>query len=72
VYGWLWRHTPGPWWSKILLFALVVAALVAFCFEVFFPWVTPLLPLNQVTVEEGSWPAVTSITALSDGGQGFA
>ncbi|MDR3107385.1 MAG: hypothetical protein LBU05_04205 [Bifidobacteriaceae bacterium] len=60
MYGWLWRHTPGPWWAKTILFTAVVAAVVAICFTTFFPWVSPLLPFNHVTVGDEGTPTPAS------------
>jgi hypothetical protein len=72
MYGWLWRYTPGPWWAKVILFAAVAAAIVAILFTTLFPWLSPLLPFNYVTVGEDDAeslrPAqiVESPSALSD------
>ncbi|AIU31487.1 Hypothetical protein Cul210931_2175 [Corynebacterium ulcerans] len=50
MYGLLWRCLPGPWPIKFLL-ALVVAVAVFFLLmEVVFPWVSTLMPYNDVAV----------------------
>lgn len=50
MYGWIWRHLPGPASAKVMqalvLFAVVAAALLF----VVFPVVEPHLGFNQVTV----------------------
>jgi hypothetical protein len=52
---------PGPWFVRALLLAAVATALVAACFVWFFPWLSPLMPFNDVTVynPSGSSPSVT-------------
>lgn len=53
MYGWIWRHLPGPLPVRIGLatgLALGVAALLLF---VVFPWVEPMLPFNDVAVTGG-------------------
>ena len=51
MYGWLWRHLPGPALVRALILLVVAVALVALLFEVVFPAIAPLLPLDQNTVE---------------------
>lgn len=49
MYGWIWRHLPGPFAVKLteaLLLLLMVLALLLF---VVFPWAEPRLPFNDVT-----------------------
>ena len=54
MYGWIWRHLPGPLALKsaeaVLLFLMVVALL----FFVIFPWAAPLLPFDHDTTV--TWP----------------
>ena len=54
MYGWIWRHLPGPALVRALLLLVVAAAAVLLLFEVVFPAVAPLLPVDQNTVGEGS------------------
>jgi hypothetical protein len=49
MYGWLWRHLPGPFPVRLLLALALVCGVVALLFFVIFPWADPLLPFNQVT-----------------------
>ena len=35
MYGWIWRHLPGPAWFKAIE---ALALTVLFLFEVVFPW----------------------------------
>jgi hypothetical protein len=52
MYGWLWRHTPGPVWARVILALVVVFGVVYVCFEHFFPWLSPRLPFNELTVDD--------------------
>ena len=52
MYGWLWRSLPGAWWLRVLLLLLLAAAVVAVCFTWVFPAIAPLLPFNDITVDE--------------------
>ena len=54
MYGWIWRHLPGPLPVRALLTLVLLTAAVAVLFLVVFPWVDPLLPFNQVTVDGSS------------------
>jgi hypothetical protein len=49
VYGWIWRHLPGPTAAKVAEAVVLVLGIVALLMLVVFPWVEPLLPFNQVT-----------------------
>jgi hypothetical protein len=51
MYGWIWRHLPGPLIAKLTLAIVVVLAVVALLLFVVFPWLDPLLPFNKVSVE---------------------
>ena len=53
MYGWLWRHLPGPLVVRLLLVVLLLAAVLALLFFVVFPAVEPLLPYSDVTVNPG-------------------
>ncbi|MCC9144251.1 MULTISPECIES: hypothetical protein [unclassified Arthrobacter] len=46
MYGWLFRHLPGPLWVRILLSAVLIAATVLALMEYVFPWLdrTSFLP----------------------------
>ncbi|GGM78075.1 hypothetical protein GCM10012275_55910 [Longimycelium tulufanense] len=53
MYGWIWRHLPGPLVVKIVEALFLTAAVVALLLFVVFPWVEPMLPFNQVTTDPG-------------------
>ncbi|MGH3788494.1 MAG: hypothetical protein ACRDRG_18545 [Pseudonocardiaceae bacterium] len=49
MYGWIWRHLPGPFPVRLLQALLLTAGVVALLLLVVFPWVEPRLPFNAVT-----------------------
>jgi hypothetical protein len=51
MYGWIWRHLPGPTAVRALTALVLVLAVVALLLFVVFPWVEPHLPFNDVTVD---------------------
>lgn len=51
MYGWIWRHLPGPLAVRITTAALLVLGVLALLMFVVFPWVEPLLPFNNVTTQ---------------------
>jgi hypothetical protein len=38
MYGWIWRHLPGPTWFKAIEVLALIVLTVLFLFEVVFPW----------------------------------
>jgi hypothetical protein len=51
VYGWFWRHVPGPWPVRVLVAVALLVAVVVLLFTVVFPWAEQALPFLDVTVE---------------------
>ena len=51
MYGWIWRHLPGPLYLRIVEAVVLVAGVVALLMFVVFPWAEPKLPFNNVTTE---------------------
>lgn len=51
MYGAIWRVLPGPAWLKTIESLILIAGVVAVLFLWVFPWVAPLLPFDQQTVE---------------------
>lgn len=47
MYGWLFRHLPGPLWARILLTVVLLAALIVVLFGWVFPAIAPSLPFND-------------------------
>jgi len=52
MYGWIWRHLPGPTWLRVIEAAVLIGLVVVALFTWVFPWAAPLLPFNQLTVGE--------------------
>lgn len=52
MYGWIWRHLPGPTAVRLLLALILVLAVVAVLFVWVFPALEPLLPFNDQTVAD--------------------
>ena len=49
MYGWIWRHLPGPLFLRVIEAVVLVVAIVGLLMFVVFPWAEPLLPFNNVT-----------------------
>ena len=64
MYGWLWRHLPGPTPLRALIALVLFAVVVAVLFVWVFPWLEPRLPFTDVTVD----PTSAFSTGLSTGG----
>ncbi|GAA2124093.1 hypothetical protein GCM10009759_75560 [Kitasatospora saccharophila] len=54
MYGWIWRHLPGPAPVRALIALLLVLGVVYVLFQYVFPWAEPLLPFGNVTVDQGN------------------
>jgi hypothetical protein len=51
MYGWIWRHLPGPVAVRVVLALALAVGVVALLMLVVFPWAEPLLPFNNVTTQ---------------------
>ncbi|MBS0022578.1 hypothetical protein [Microbacterium paraoxydans] len=51
MYAALWRLLPGPWWLRVLILLIVVAAVLYALFWYVFPWVSPFITPGEVDVE---------------------
>jgi hypothetical protein len=56
MYAWIWRHLPFGRPGKITLSLLLIGLVVAVLWYKVFPWAEPLLPFDDVQVEDGSAP----------------
>ncbi|SDM96084.1 hypothetical protein [Actinacidiphila guanduensis] len=54
MYGWIWRHLPGNAWVRALISLALVVLIVYILFQYVFPWAEPLLPFNDVTVDNNN------------------
>ncbi|MCJ1708444.1 hypothetical protein [Microbacterium sp. VKM Ac-2923] len=51
MYGALWRVLPGPWWVRLLIVLVLLAAVLYGLFFSVFPWVSDIVYPQEVTVE---------------------
>ena len=51
MYAGLWRLLPGPWWVRVLILIVLVAAVLYGLFFYVFPWVGDIVNPQEVTVE---------------------
>lgn len=50
MYGWLWRHLPGPAAARVALLLTAAFVVLTVCFLWVFPAIAPLMPFNNTTV----------------------
>jgi len=50
VYAALWRILPGPWWVRVLILLVVVAAVLYGLFFYVFPWISQIIDPQDATV----------------------
>lgn len=51
MYGALWRILPGPWWVRVVILVILVAAVLYGLVFYVFPWVSTIVNPQEVTVE---------------------
>ena len=51
MYAALWRGLPGPWWVKLLIIVVLVAAVLYGLMFYVFPWVSPLVSPGEVDLQ---------------------
>ena len=51
MYAALWRVLPGPWWVRVLILVVAVAAILTACVFWVFPIVDQLVAPQDVTVD---------------------
>lgn len=52
MYGWIWRHLPGPLAVRIVCSVALLAVVAVVLFTVVFPWAESMLPFLNVTVDQ--------------------
>lgn len=50
MYGFIWRHLPGPRWLKFIEAVIIIVAIVACLFHWVYPWMVLNLPMFSNTV----------------------
>ena len=51
MYGALWRVLPGPWFVRLLILLVLIAAVLYGLFFFVFPWISEMVNPQEVTVE---------------------
>jgi hypothetical protein len=51
MYGALWRVLPGPWWVRVLILLVLLAAVLAVCVAWVFPFIDQFVAPTDSTVE---------------------
>ncbi|SDG49811.1 hypothetical protein [Microbacterium pygmaeum] len=51
MYGALWRVLPGPWWVRVLILLVLVAAVLYGLVFSAFPWISSIVNPQEVTVQ---------------------
>ncbi|MDZ8173158.1 hypothetical protein [Microbacterium xanthum] len=51
MYAGLWRILPGPWWVRLFLVLILLAAALYGLFFYAFPWISEYVNPQEVTVE---------------------
>jgi hypothetical protein len=54
MYAALWRALPGPWWVRVLILLVLVAAVLYGLLFYAFPWVSQFVNPQEVTVSLGT------------------
>jgi len=52
MYGALWRVLPGPWWVRLLIVLVLIAAITAALVLWVFPYVDQYVTPQDVTVDQ--------------------
>jgi hypothetical protein len=52
MYGFIWRHLPGPLAVRIVLALVLALAVVAVLFVWVFPALAPIMPFNNGTMNK--------------------
>ena len=65
LYAAIWRALPGPPAVRVLLAAVLLLGVVAFCFVWLFPRIAPSMPFNDNTVDaDGASAVVRTVGGL--------
>ena len=50
MYGWIFRHLPGPLWLRVLTSILLAAGAVFLMVEFLFPWMSQFTQFTDSTI----------------------
>lgn len=56
MYGWIFRHLPGPLWLRILTSVALVAGVLVLLVQFAFPWFSQFTTLTDSTIDLSRQP----------------
>ena len=56
MYGWIFRHLPGPLWLRILTSAVLISAALVLMVQFLFPWMSGFTQFTDSTIGSVSQP----------------
>ena len=56
MYGWIFRHLPGPLWLRILTTLVMIAAALVLMVQFLFPWMSQFTQFTDSTIGSVSQP----------------
>lgn len=56
MYGWIFRHLPGPLWLRIVTSVLLVAGALVLMVQFLFPWMSEYTQLTDSTIGSVNQP----------------
>jgi hypothetical protein len=56
MYGWIFRHLPGPLWVRIFTSLVLIAGALVLMVQFLFPWMSDLTQFTDSTIGAASQP----------------
>lgn len=56
MYGWIFRHLPGPLWLRIVTSVLLVACALVLMVQFLFPWMSEYTQFTDSTIGSVNQP----------------
>lgn len=56
MYGWIFRHLPGPLWLRILISVALLAGALVLMVQFLFPWMSQYTQFSDSTIGAVSQP----------------
>ena len=56
MYGWIFRHLPGPLWLRILTSVVLISAALVLMVQFLFPWMSGFTQFTDSTIGSVSQP----------------
>lgn len=56
MYGWIFRHLPGPLWMRILTSLVLLAGALVLMVQFLFPWFSQFTTLTDSTIGSAQQP----------------